>query len=335
MARTKRKENPLQPRPVSDIQLQKKRVYHAGGYARLSVEDSRKPGSDTIENQKELIRSYIENQTDMELRCIYCDNGQTGTDFERSEFERLMKDVRAGDIDCIVVKDLSRFGRNYRETGSYLERIFPFLGVRFVSVDDRFDTAAPGNTSEAFMIPLKNIMNEMYSRDLSKKVGTAYAVRQRRGEFIGAWASYGYQKCADDPHRIEPDGETAPIVQEIFRMRLAGMSDQEIADSLNEKGVPSPSHYRYLKGFVKCERYTNILWQAQMVKKILHNKVYLGHMVQGRKHGSFYEGQRQKTLPESEWIIVENTHEPIIEEEVFQAVQKIANERKGTYKRHT
>lgn len=328
MARKKRKINPLQQLPVLEIQPQERRVYHAGGYVRLSVEDSKKPGSDTIENQKEFIRKYIEKQKDMEFRCIYCDNGQTGTNFERPEFEQLMKDVKAGDIDCIVVKDLSRFGRNYRETGNYLERIFPFLDVRFVSVTDHFDTLTAERTSEGYMIPLKNIMNEMYSRDISKKVGTAYTVRQQRGEFIGAWASYGYQKCADDPHRIEPDGETAAVVQEIFRMRLSGMSYRSIAHILNEKRIPSPSHYRYLKGFVKCERYTKVLWQAQMVKKILCNQVYLGHMAQGRKRGSFYEGKRQAALPESEWAIVQNTHKPIIEEEVFHAVQQISNERK-------
>lgn len=331
MARKKRKINPLQQLPVLEIQPQKRRVYHAGGYVRLSVEDSKKPGSDTIENQKEFIHKYIEKQEDMEFCCIYCDNGQTGTNFERPEFEQLMKDVKAGDIDCIVVKDLSRFGRNYRETGNYLERIFPFLDVRFVSVTDHFDTLTAERTSEGYMIPLKNIMNEMYSRDISKKVGTAYAVRQQRGEFIGAWASYGYQKCADDPHRIEPDGETAAIVQEIFRMRLSGMSYRNIAYILNEKKIPSPSHYRYLKGFVKCERYTKILWQAQMVKKILCNQVYLGHMVQRRKKGSFYEGKRQAALPESEWAIVQNTHKAIIEEEVFHAVQQISNERKAVY----
>lgn len=331
MARKTRKVNPLQQHSVLEIRPQKERIYHAGGYVRLSVEDSKKPGSDTIENQKKFVLSYIEKQEDMEFCGIYCDNGQTGTDFERPEFEQLIKDVKAGNIDCIVVKDLSRFGRNYRETGNYLERIFPVLDVRFVAVTDHFDTLTAERTDEEMIIPLKNIINEMYSRDLSKKIGTAYAVRQQRGEFLGAWACYGYRKCADDPHRIEPDGETAAIVQEIFRMRLSGMSYRKIACSLNEKRIPSPSRSRYLSGFVKCERYAKILWQAQTVKKILCNQVYLGHMVQGRKRGSFYEGKRQAVLPESEWVIVQNTHQPIIEEEIFFAVQQIANERKAVY----
>lgn len=327
MARTKRKGNPLQPIPVSEIQRIKKRIYHTGGYTRLSVEDSKKPGSDTIKNQNELVRKYIASQEDMKFCGMYCDNGHSGIHFERPEFERLMKDVKAGRIDCIVVKDLSRFGRNYRETGNYLERIFPYLDVRFVSVLDHFDTMTAERADEGYLIPLKNIMNEMYSKDISKKVGTAYVIRQQRGEFIGAWAPYGYRKCAEDPHRIEPDGETAPIVQEVFKMRLSGMDYQNIAYSLNEKGIPSPSHFHYLKGTVKCERYTKVLWQAQMIKKMLCNQVYLGHMVQGRKRGSFYEGKKQKMLPESEWTVVRNTHEPIIAEKVFYAVQKIAQKK--------
>lgn len=325
MARTKRKTNPLQPL-VLDRNPRKKRIYHAGGYARLSVEDSKKQGADTIENQIEFICAYIEKQEDLEIFGMYCDNGRTGTNFERPEFERMMDDVKAGKIDCIVVKDLSRFGRNYLETGNYLERIFPFLDIRFISVADHFDTLTAERDSVGYMIPLKNIINEMYSRDLSRKVGTAYALKQRKGEFIGPWASYGYKKCIDDSHRIEPDAETAPIVQEIFRMRLTGMSYRGIACSLNEQGIPSPSHYRYLKGFVKCQRYTEILWQGQMIKRILCSQVYLGHMVQGRKRQSFYEGKKQKNLSESEWVIVQNTHKPIIEEEVFYAVQKMQTE---------
>ena len=321
MARKKRKVNPLHPSSGPEVRSVKRRMYHAGGYARLSVEDSKKTDSDTIENQKELLRRFIEQQNDMELCDIYCDNGQTGIHFERPEFERLMKDVKAGVIDCIVVKDLSRFGRNYLETGNYLERVFPFLDIRFLSITDHFDSLTTECMSDGYMIPLKNIMNEMYSRDISKKVGASYVLRQQRGEFTGAWAAYGYRKCANEPHRIEPDEETAPIVREIFEMRRMGISCRGIADSFNRKGIPSPSHYRYIKGFVACERYTRVLWQAQTIRKILSNQVYLGHMVQGRKRASFYEGKKQKALPASEWTIVRDTHEPIITEEVFQAVQ--------------
>ena len=183
MARPKRKVNPLLPTPVPETK--KRRVFRAGGYARLSVEDSRRPGADTIEVQKELIQNYIEAQPDMELCGLYCDNGQTGTNFERPGFEQLLDDVKAGKIDCIVVKDLSRFGRNYRETGNYLERIFPFLDVRFVAVNDHFDTATAERSSDGYIIPLKNIINEVYSKDISRKSGSALAIKQKNGDFIG------------------------------------------------------------------------------------------------------------------------------------------------------
>ena len=158
MARTKRKINHLDPPEILETEAAKQRTYRAGGYARLSVEDSGKPGADTIESQKGLIEDYIENQADMEFCGMYCDNGQTGVNFDRPGFEKLMQDVRAGKIDCIVVKDLSRFGRNYRETGNYLERIFPFLDVRFVALADSFDTLTAERTGDGYIVPLKNII---------------------------------------------------------------------------------------------------------------------------------------------------------------------------------
>lgn len=331
MARTKRKINHLDPPEILETEAAKQRTYRAGGYARLSVEDSGKPGADTIESQKGLIEDYIENQADMEFCGMYCDNGQTGVNFDRPGFEKLMQDVRAGKIDCIVVKDLSRFGRNYRETGNYLERIFPFLDVRFVALADSFDTLTAERTGDGYIVPLKNIINEVYSRDISRKTGTALAVKQRRGEFIGSWAAYGYKKCADDPHRIEPDAETAPVVKEIFRMRSLGMSYRKIARELNGRGIPAPSCYHYLKGDTKCARYADTVWQMNVVKQMLSNKVYLGHMVQGRKYESFYEGKKQRVLPETEWTVVYNTHEPVVDESVFSAVQKMAEEQRAAY----
>ncbi len=329
MARPKRKVNPLQSAPAPAAPA--RRVYKAGGYARLSVEDSGKPGADTIATQEELLREFIHSQPDMCLCGLYCDNGRTGTNFERPAFERLMEDVRTGKIDCIVVKDLSRFGRNYKETGNYLERIFPFLDVRFVAINDHFDTLTAERSSDGYIIPLKNIINDVYSRDISRKSSSALAIKQQRGEFIGSWAAYGYRKCAEDPHRIEPDGETAPVVRDIFRWRLEGMSILQIARQLNEKGIPSPSRYHYLKGDVKSERYAGSKWHQQIIKIILANEVYLGHMVQGRKRSDFPEGQKQKRHPKDEWVIVRDTHKPIIDEETFNAVQKLAAERKRAY----
>jgi len=335
MARTKRRENPIVPSPVPQTSAQ--RIYRAGGYIRLSVEDSGRPGADTIESQKALVRGFIESQADMQLAGLYCDNGQTGTDFERPAFERLMQDIRTGKIDCIVVKDLSRFGRNYRETGNYLERVLPFLDVRFVSVSDQFDTIKVGQSGDNSMhliIPLKNIINEAYSRDISKKVGSAYVVRQQKGEFTGTWAAYGYRRCADDPHRIEPDGETAPIVRDIFRWRLMGTSYAQIARNLNRQGVPSPARYHYLKGDAKSERYANALWSGKTVQTILSSEMYLGHIVQGRKRQSFCEGRKQQLLPQSKWTVVQNMQEPLVDEDSFWAVQKKAKQQRAVYEAH-
>ena len=328
MARTKRNTDYLQQR-ACQISAEKQKIYHTGGYVRLSVKDRRRHDLDCmIGNQKKLVCEYIQNQQDMKFVDLYCDYGHPGTDFDRPAFEKLLNDVKSGRIDCIVVKDLSRFGRSYLEAGYYIEKIFPLLDVRFVAVEERFDTDSR-KEGDGYVIPLKNMINELYSRDISKKVSTALAVRQRRGDFIGSWASYGYEKCADDPHRIQPDKDTAWVVQKIFQMRLLGMGCKDIADRLNEQGIDSPSHMRYLKGELINERYAHCKWQGQMIKKILSNLVYLGHMVQGRKRGTFYEGNRQKVLPESEWIVVKNTHEPIIDEKVFQAVQQMASGKGG------
>ena len=329
MPRPKRKTNPVLP--VSAPPAPKQRIFNTGGYVRLSVEDSGKPGADTIETQEELIRSYIEAQPDMRMCELYCDNGRTGVNFERPAFEHLMEDVRSGKIDCIVVKDLSRFGRNYLEADNYLERIFPFLNVRFVAVCDNFDTLTAERSADGYIIPLKNIINGAYSKDISRKVSSAVAAKQRNGEFIGSWAAYGYRRCADDYHRIEPEEETAPVVRDIFHWRVEGMSYSQIARKLNGKGIPSPARYLYLKGNAKSERYANAKWKVETVKAILCREVYLGHMVQGRKRCSVSDGRKHRPVPKSEWVVVRDTHVPLIDEETFYAAQRIGNERRDAY----
>ena len=337
MARTKRKINPLHHPDTSQETVRTgQRIYHAAGYARLSLEDSGRPGSDTIESQMELVRNYIEAQPDMEFTAMHCDNGHTGTSFSRPGFDALMQDVKNGEIDCIVVKDLSRFGRNYREAGDYIERVFPFMGVRFVALADSFDTLHAECISDGYIIPLKNMLNEMYSRDISKKVSSALAAKQKRGELTGSpWPAYGYRKCADDSRRIEPDGETAPVVREIFRMRVDGMSYCKIIQELNRRGIPAPSRYHYLKGDAKCERYRNAIWHTTAISKILCNEVYLGHMIQGRSHKSFYKEKPRYAVPEQEWIIVRNTHEPLVDENTFNTVREMAARQKASYLERT
>lgn len=329
MARTKRKTNllTLGSAPAEPTA----RIYKAAGYIRLSVEDGGKPGADTLEGQKALIRGFISQQPDMELVGLFCDNGKTGTDFARPQFEQMMELVRRGKADCLVVKDLSRFGRNYKETGNYLERIFPFLGVRFIAINDAFDTLTAERTQEGYIVPLKNLINEVYSKDISRKSGTALQTKQLSGDFIGAWAPYGYDKDPANKNHLIVNEKTAPVVRRIFRWRAEGVSLVQIGRRLNEAGVPSPSAYLYETGAVKTEKYKNAPWYTATVKNILSRPVYLGHMVQGRKRQSFYEGKPQSSTPQSEWKIVEHTHEAIIDQELFDAVQSLNRTQKDAY----
>ncbi len=334
MARTKRKINPVAP-VVETIPEQKtEKKYSTAAYVRLSVEDSGRKGADTIEGQKKMLTDFISRHADMELVGIWCDNGETGTNFTRPQLEAMMEKVKCGEINCIVVKDLSRFGRNYKETGNYLERIFPFLGVRFIAVTDSFDTLTAERSENGYIVPLKNIINEAYSKDISKKIVSALSSKQKRGDFIGTWAPYGYSKDPNDPHRLIINEKTAPVVRQIFTWRVEGLSVVQIARKLNDASILSPSAYLYETGQVKTEKYHGVLWHNQILKGILSHPVYLGHMVQGRKRQSFYDGQKQVYAPESEWAIVQNTHKPIIDQQTFDTVQKLALERKEEYHSH-
>lgn len=329
MARTKRKINPVIPAAEAPAQAQKQ--YRAAAYVRLSVEDSGKPGADTIEGQKNLLLRFIKDDPTLTLYGLFCDNGRTGTDFDRPQFKKMMEEVRKGHIDCIVVKDLSRFGRNYKETGNYLERIFPFLGVRFIAVNDGFDTLTAQRGADGYLVPLKNLINEVYSKNISRKSGSALAAKQKNGDFIGAWAPYGYRKQPDNPRKLEPDEATAPVVRQIFRWRAEGVSVTQIARRLNDSGVPSPSAYLYNTGVCKTEKYNGVSWYVQTVKNLLSRQVYIGHMVQGTKRQSFYENRGQYKKPREEWIVAENTHEPLIDRETFDKVQELARRKNAEY----
>ena len=304
----------------------------AVGYARLSIFETRdRADSEALQNQKELLRQYIANAPGLQLVGIFEDNGQTGTNFDRAGFETMMETVRSGKANCIVVKDLSRFGRDYVEAGNYLEHIFPFMGVRFISISDGYDSA-DATTADCLTVALKNMVNQMYSKDISRKSGSVLREKMRRGEFIGAFASYGYRKDPVDGHRIIIDPEAAGVVREIFRRKLEGQGDTAITRWLNATGVPSPGCYRYQKGIILDKRFARYKpWLVQSVKDILRNEVYLGHMVQGRRRSEFYAGRPDKRLPRDEWTVVENTHEPIISRGDFNAVQAICAERNTAY----
>lgn len=228
-------------------------------------------------------------------------------------------------------EDLSRFGRDFLETGNFLEKVLPFMGVRFISVNDNYDSIR-ADSGEAMTIALKNLMNDIYAKDISQKVYSALDTKKRSGEFIGNFAAYGYVKSPENRHKLAVDPDAAKVVQRIFQMKKDGMSNAAIARTLTVEQIPNPNYHRYLQGVVFTKRFSeNSPWQTQTVKHILENPVYLGHMVQGKKITKLHAGQKQKIMPPSEWIIVPNTHEAIIEQELFDAVQAILKTKHEEY----
>lgn len=319
MARTSRKSNQIAPSSTESMNSENFEFnYKVGGYIRLSVEDNGKEDSDTLEKQKEMIIQYISRDSSFQLCEIYCDNGKTGTNFNRTGFQKMMKDIKSGKINCVVVKDLSRFGRNYIETGMYMEKIFPLLGVRFISINDHYDNLTTTDKS-SLLIPLKNMINEAYSKDISKKLFAVFQQQQKEGKIIGRWAAYGYQKCIDNPHKIVIEEEAASTVKRIFQWRAEGKSLLWIARTLNEREIPSPQHYHYLKGEIKSQNYVPSLWTNSAIQTICANAIYTGNMVQ-HKTVNLQSGV-SKRVPKSEWTIVPGTHEAIINQELFDQAQ--------------
>jgi len=286
----------------------------------------------TIENQILLVQKYIEGKPYLKLCETFIDNGQTGTNFDREGFQNLMDAVKRGKIDCIAVKDLSRFGRDYIETGDYLEKILPFWGVRFISVNDGYDSHDTARSGDILTVALKNLINDIYAKDISRKVKTAFAVKQQKGEYIGGQAPYGYLKSPENKHKLIVNEETAPVVRDIFQWKLDGMSNSAIARKLNNNNVISPSNYLYSKGVINCGKYSKkILWSRDYIKKLLKNPAYIGHIAQGKTKSDLSLGFDRKAQSEDKWIIVNNMHEPIIDLSVFKAVNNIIEKRKQEY----
>lgn len=305
-------------------------TYDVGLYVRLSVLDSGKKDSDTVQNQENILRSFIANKAEFRLHSVHVDNGETGVHFKRDAFEDLLDDVRIGKINCIIVKDLSRFGRNFIEVGNYLEKVFPCLGVRFIAINDRYDSA-DASTASTLSMHLKNLVNTVYATDISAKICPVLRGKQERGEFIGAWAAYGYLKSEDDKHSLVVDDEVAHIVRDIFHWRLQGISYQMIARKLNDLGIPSPSAYRYNLGLVKDKRLKDLPWRVSTIKTMTANEVYLGNMVQGRKREALWKNQKQNRVPKEQWIVVKNTHEAIVDTLLFEGVQRVNEQAKADY----
>lgn len=307
--------------------------YRTAIYGRLSVLDNGKVNSDSIENQIELMNRYVAEHKYLVLVDRFIDNGHTGTDFERPEWDRLMGAVKSGEINCIVVKDLSRFGRNYIEAGQLLEKVFPRLGVRFISINDGYDSAAL-NTTDELSASLKNIVNDYYAKDISRKSCSALKAKRQRGDYVGSYAPHGYLKDPNNKNHLIIDPETAPVINRVFGYRAEGMGYESILRILNAENIPSPGRYRFENGIItnNNKRGSNLLWERHALRDILHNIAYLGHIAQGKSASRLYDGIPFHRTSEDEWDIAYNTHEAIISEELFQRVQRVNNARSAAYK---
>ncbi len=300
------------------------KIYHVGIYLRLSREDG---DSDSIHSQKELACAFVQNHSDMEIYGFYSDDGYSGACFDnRPQFQRMMEDVRAGRVDCVIVKDLSRLGRDYIEAGRLIQKTFPAFRVRFIAITDHYDSLTADANETTLVIPIKNFVNDSYCRDISFKVRSHQKVKWAKGEFIGAFAVYGYVRDVRDKHRLKKDPYASLIVQHIFAWRMDGMSSRMIAGRLNEMGILSPMEYKkskgenYYTGFAQCGQGK---WSAMAVQRILKDEVYCGTLMQGKSEKINYKLNQRIKKAKEEWVRVEHAHELVIAAEDFHTVQRL------------
>ena len=302
------------------------KIWNATLYLRLSRDDGDKEESNSITGQRELLRDFLANHSDIREYTIRVDDGWSGSTFERPGFQKMMEDVKAGRTNCIVVKDLSRFGRNYLDAGDYIEKIFPFLGVRFIAVNDNYDSLGGKKSSDDLIIPFKNLINEAYCRDISVKIRTQLEIKRKKGQYLGSFATYGYLKDEQDKNKLVVDEFAADIVRDMFQWKLEGVSPQDIANTLNRLGVLSPMEYKRSLGMKFTTPFkTNpkAVWSAATVIRILKNPVYTGVLIQGKATTPSYKVHKRVTKAESEWCVIENNHEAIVSQMLFDNVQKV------------
>ena len=326
MARKSRKGVSAPEQPKKDYM----KIWRTALYIRLSVEFNGKRG-DSLETQRQIMEAYAALCPDLEIVEVYTDNGITGRTFEREAFQRMLADVDAGKINCIMVKDLSRLGRNTIDTGYYIEKYFPLHRVRFIAVNDQFDSEDSENSGNHLIVPLKNMINEAYAADISKKVRAQQNQAMRDGEFVGARPPYGYRKDPDNCHRLLVNEDTAPIVRQIFQWTVDGVALNVIVKRLNEQGVMTPGYYLASIGLITSKKLMGSgKWQTWTVGKILADEVYTGDMVQG-KHTNV--GHKQVVTKPVDWIVVRNTHEPLVSREVFAKAQAVREQMASKYTR--
>lgn len=309
--------------------------WKAGLYLRLSVEDGNKDISNSIVSQRELLEEFLSKNEDIDIFKYYIDDGYSGTDFERPAFKQMFEDMQARKINTVILKDLSRLGRNYLEAGNYIEQIFPLFNIRFISVTDNIDSFLNPKSISNVNLPLKNLMNEEYCRDISNKIRSALNTMKKNGQYISGNAPYGYIKDPEDKHHLVIDIESAKVVKLIFNLCLSGLGTTNIAKELNNRNIVNPSTYRKMKKDNKeIEDKIDTLWTSSMVSKILYNQIYCGDMVQGKTEIMSYKIHKKVKIPEEKWQIVENTHEPIIDRETFEKVKQARSRRKYNWNRN-
>lgn len=307
-----------------------KEHYNVAMYLRLSRDDEAINGtkmeSNSISSQRDMISSYIRKQPNMEIYDIYVDDGYSGANFDRPEFQRMMTDVKAGKVDCVIVKDLSRLGRDYIEAGRLIQKTFPAFSVRFIALTDQFDSLTADYNEISLVVPVKNFVNDSYSRDISVKVRSHQKIKRENGDFIGAFAVYGYEKSRNNRNRLEPDAYGAEIVRKIFAWKIEGYSNHAIAEQLESLGILSPIEYKKLQGKkFQTGFITGVTakWSAVAVKRILTNETYIGTLVQGKEEKVSYKVRKSVRKPSEEWIRVEGAHEAIVSKEDFETVQEL------------
>ncbi len=307
------------------------RIYKVAIYLRLSKEDgdlsfsSSKFESNSISNQRKLIENYILLHPDLQFVEEYKDDGYTGTNFDRSDFNRMMDDIYAKKIDCVIVKDLSRFGRDYIDCGKYIEKVFPKLDVRFIAVTDNYDSANI-RSADSMYVPMKNLMNDTYSRDISEKVRSHLNTRREHGKFTSSHAMYGYLKDPNDKNHLIIDDYAASIVRDIFKWKIEGLSPESIATRLNEMGILSPMEYKKVLGIPYQSNFKTIKnkkWSHVTVRRILKDEVYTGVLLQGKRSKPNHKSKKYQFKDEALWVRVENAHAHIISRRDFDIVQTL------------
>ena len=302
--------------------------YHAALYIRLSKEDESEGPSQSVQNQESLLREFVQ-QHRLIVYDTYIDDGWSGTNFDRPAFQRMIADIEAKKVNMVITKDLSRLGRDYILTGHYMERYFPEHRVRYISLLDGIDTGVDSTAND--ITPFRAIMNDMYAKDISKKIKSVKRDKQRKGQFIGGKPVYGYKMHPTEKNKIVIDEEAAPIVRRIFALALSGMSCRNIAALLNQEGVPTPATYANLP-VARPGPYTG-LWSSERISDMLHNETYIGNMVQGRSVKISYKSKKCLKQDPANWVVVEGTHEPLVDREIFQKVRMLVNSRRHTRSR--